>query len=105
MASYNTRSTHGKRKSENQDEIQAELSEPEPLTEPSAPLTFAQRMRLGRSAKKNRSVRGIAKVRQVGGHASNSSLETLAKVEAEPQAYTKLWMNTGAAGDQVGQDP
>jgi hypothetical protein len=86
MASYNTRSTHGKRKSENQDEIQAELSEPEPLTEPSAPLTFAQRMRLGRSAKKNRSVRGIAKVRQVGGHASNSSLETLAKVEAEPQA-------------------
>ena len=44
MASYNTRSTHGKRKSENQDEIQAELSEPEPLTEPSAPLTFAQRI-------------------------------------------------------------
>jgi len=96
MASYNTRSTQGKRKSENQDEIQAELSEPEPLTELSAPLTFAQRMRLGRSAKKNRSVRGIAKVRQAGPQGPNSSLETLAKVEAEPQAYTKLWTNAGA---------
>jgi len=43
MAAYTTRSTHGKRKFENKGIIQAELSAPEPLTEPSAPLTDQER--------------------------------------------------------------
>ena len=95
MAFYSTRSTSGKRKSEFQDKIQAaDVSEPEPLTEPSAPLTFQERMQLAKSAKKNSRQRGMAKVRQAG--PQNSSLESLAKVEAEPQAYTKLWPNAGA---------
>lgn len=104
MAFNSTRSASGKRNSKFQDEFQAELSLPEPHTEPSAPLTFLERMQLAKSAKKQRIRRGIAKVRQVGPRASNSSLATLATVEAEPQAYTELWTSTSFA-DEAARRP
>jgi hypothetical protein len=59
MAAYMTRSTHGKRKFENKGIIQAELSAPEPLTEPSAPLTVQERNSRPREAARRERARRI----------------------------------------------
>ena len=65
MASYMTRSTHGKRKSEIQGIIQAaELSEPEPLTEPSAPVTVQERNSRPREAARRERARRIKEAPQ-----------------------------------------
>ena len=60
MAFYSLRSASGKRKSEFQGQIQAELSVPEPIKQLSAPLAFQDQMRLGKAAKLARKVRGVA---------------------------------------------
>ena len=60
MAFYSTRSTSGKRKSEIQGQIQAaDVSEPEPLTEPSAPLTVQERNSRQREAARRERARRI----------------------------------------------
>ena len=59
MAAYMTRSTHGKRKFENKGIIQAELSAPEPLTEPSAPVTVQERNSTPREAARRERARRI----------------------------------------------
>jgi hypothetical protein len=88
MASYITRSTTGKRKSEIQGIIQAaEVSKPKPLEQLSAPLAFQDRMRFGKAAKLARKVRGVARVSAVVPKATKSALDTLATVEAQPSAY------------------
>ena len=93
MASYMTRATHGKRKSEIQGIIQAaEVSKPEPLEQLSAPLAFQDRMRLGKAAKLARKVRGVARVSAVVPKATRSALDTMATAEAQPSAYKEQLM-------------
>jgi len=95
MAFYHTRSTLGKRKSEIQGQIQAaEVSEPEPLEQLSAPLAFQDRMRLGKAARLARKVRGVARVSSVVPRERGTSLDSMATVEAQPSVYK----------DQLGAD-
>ena len=87
MAFYSLRSASGKRKSEFQGRIQAELSVPEPLKQLSAPLAFQERMRVAKAKKRASKVRGVAKVSVVVPQKSSSALDTWATIEAQSAAY------------------